>query len=92
MTDDARDDSKKKQTEMQVEVGKNIQRIRKANGLSQTTLAAKINASKQSISEIEKGGRNITLGTMAILAEALGCQIKDLLPQARPEAKPNSKE
>jgi len=52
-------------------VGKKIAVMRNALGLSQKGLAKKIGISQQVISRIEKGGENISLSSLARIAQAL---------------------
>lgn len=65
-----------------LKVGSNIKKYRKKIGLTQSDLAAEYKddfISKQTISKIENGKRNLTLTTILRLANALGVEPKDLL-------------
>ncbi len=52
-------------------------------GLSKYQLAIRAGMTRQGLIKIENGG-NVTLGTIALLANALGCQIGDLFPRKSP--------
>ncbi|MBI4886181.1 MAG: helix-turn-helix domain-containing protein [Acidobacteria bacterium] len=49
-------------------------------GLSKQTLADRAAMTRHGLIKIEKGG-NPTLGTIILLADALGCEIADLFPR-----------
>jgi DNA-binding XRE family transcriptional regulator len=51
--------------------GKKVAGIRREQGLSQKEFAKKIGVSQQLISRIEKGGGNVSLGTLNKIAQAL---------------------
>ena len=57
-------------------IGKKIAGIRREQGLSQKDLARKLRISQQLISRIEKGGENISLGTLTNISKALGKKIE----------------
>jgi transcriptional regulator with XRE-family HTH domain len=61
-------------------VGRNLARIRKANGLTQEALADRSGFSQQYLSGLEQGRRNPTIVTIYELAQALGVHFLDLLP------------
>lgn len=46
--------------------------------MSQEQLASRIGSTKSSISRWETGERDITLGALGAIAEALDCQVADL--------------
>lgn len=56
--------------------GKKVAGIRREQGLSQKEIAKKIGVSQQLISRIEKGGENISLGTLTNIARALNKAIE----------------
>jgi transcriptional regulator with XRE-family HTH domain len=57
------------------------------NDMSQEQLASRIGSTKSSISRWETGERDITLGALGAIAEALDCQVVDLYRDpARPSA------
>jgi transcriptional regulator with XRE-family HTH domain len=51
--------------------------------MTRRQLAERARMSQQGLSKIERGG-NITLGTMVLLAQALGCQVSDFFPKQAP--------
>jgi len=70
------------ETDFLLRVGKNIKKFRKKLGLTQSDLAAEYREefiSKQTISKIENGKRNLTLTTILRLANALEVNPQDLL-------------
>lgn len=66
-------------SDIQLKFGKKIREIRKINGLSQEQLAVKSGLHRTYISDIEQGGRNVSLKNIEKLAEALGVNIQKLL-------------
>jgi transcriptional regulator with XRE-family HTH domain len=57
----------------------NVYRIRKALGLSQSALARALGVTQPRIAQIERGDANLRIGTLARLALALNCDMRDLL-------------
>jgi len=57
----------------------NVHRIRKALGLSQGALARALGVTQPRIAQIERGDANLRIGTLARLAVALNCDMRDLL-------------
>ena len=53
-------------------VGRNVERIRRAKGLTQEQLAVRSGLSQQYISGLERGHRNPTVVTVFEVSEALG--------------------
>jgi transcriptional regulator with XRE-family HTH domain len=53
-------------------VGTNVRRYRLAANLTQEAVAVRMDADRAFISQIERGGQNITLFTLHHLSEALG--------------------
>lgn len=51
---------------------------RERRNLTQEQLAARIGSTKSSISRWETGERDITLGALSAVAEAIGCAVPDL--------------
>lgn len=64
---------------MSVVVGARVRAERQAGGLSLAALAAAAGIGKGSLSEIENGARNPTLGTLYAVADALGLPLATLL-------------
>lgn len=58
-----------------------LTRRRVEAGLSQNALAQKIGVTKQLVSAVSLGKANFSPETLAKVAEALNCEIADLLPQ-----------
>jgi transcriptional regulator with XRE-family HTH domain len=54
-------------------VGRNLERIRRAKGLTQEDLSAVSGFSQQYLSGLERGRRNPTIVTIYEIAQALGC-------------------
>jgi transcriptional regulator with XRE-family HTH domain len=50
---------------------------------SQERLGKRAGMTRQGLEKIERGG-NVTLGTIILLADALGCQISDFFPRKSP--------
>lgn len=60
-------------------VGDNIRRRRIAQKISQNQLAYETGLSREFINKVENGKVNISLKKLALIAEALTCDPKDLL-------------
>lgn len=52
-------------------------------GLTKAQLARRVGMTRQGLLKIENGG-NVTLGTVILLADALGCQVADFFPRKAP--------
>jgi transcriptional regulator with XRE-family HTH domain len=63
---------------LQINVGKQIQKLRESRGLSQQDLAAKCNFEKSNMSRLETGRVNPTLSTLEKVAKALDVSIAEL--------------
>jgi transcriptional regulator with XRE-family HTH domain len=72
---------KERRNGLQTEFGKIVREKRVALGLSQEKLAEMAALHFTYISSVERGERNISLANIAKLAKALGCSMKDLMPQ-----------
>lgn len=59
------------ENELQEQFGKRVQQIREEKGISKTALADILGMERVSLSNIEKGKRNVTLKTVSALAVAL---------------------
>jgi transcriptional regulator with XRE-family HTH domain len=70
--------SKRKPKQIDICVGYNIHCIRSTNGLSQAELAEALNVSVTQIQKYEKGLNRISASRLYILAQVLGCDLKDL--------------
>ena len=53
--------------------------LRRLKDVSQEQLALNANLSRTYVSEVERGARNVSIDNMALLADAIGAQLKDLL-------------
>ena len=64
---------------IQQKVGAQIRALRKQKGWSQDVFADRSGLHRAHIGEIERGESNVTLQTLKILADTLGCRIVDLV-------------
>jgi len=69
--------------DLHVLFGGNLRQARLKANLSQAEVAARSGMGQPYISEIETGVRDITLGTMATVARAVGADVRTLLKQPR---------
>lgn len=63
--------------------GKELRAARLHAKMSKLGFARRAGLSRQGLEKIERG-EGVTLGTIALLANALGCQIADLFPRKSP--------
>lgn len=63
---------------LQINVGKQIQKLRESKGISQQDLAAKCNFEKSNMSRLESGRVNPTLSTLEKIANALEITLAEL--------------
>jgi len=63
---------------LQINVGKQIQKLRESKGISQQDLAAKCNFEKSNMSRLEAGRVNPTLSTLGKVANALDVTLAEL--------------
>lgn len=63
-------------------VGANVRRYRLSANLSQEAVAVRMDADRAFVSQIERGGQNVTLLTIHHLAEALGVRPVDLFDES----------
>ena len=66
-------------------IGKNIKSLRLSKGLNQIQLAAKLNLSRTSLVNIEKGSQTPSLILLYSFAQALEVTIFDLIPDIIPD-------
>ena len=59
--------------------GDRLRELRGVAGLTQRQLAARAGTSSAAISNFEAGNNSPTLGTLVRLADALGCNVSDLV-------------
>lgn len=62
----------------------NLRKVRLEKGLSQEALADLAGLHRTYIGSVERGERNISIDNIERLAEALGCQVTELLKRASP--------
>jgi transcriptional regulator with XRE-family HTH domain len=78
---------------LKLTVGRRVAEIRRERGWTQERMAERLDCSVQWLSRIEGGGENMTLDTLASLANTLGVTAIDLLtpgeeePRRRPRTK-----
>lgn len=64
---------------LQMELGNRIREIRKSKKMNQTELAIKMNnRDRQIVQRLEKGGTNVSLNLLRLVAEALEVEIIEL--------------
>lgn len=66
-------------------VGKNISRLRKEKGLSQSQLGEIVGIERNNISNIENGRSNLTLVTLRKFSRAFDCHEYELLKVVKSE-------
>ena len=64
-------------------VGRNVESLRKAQGLSKTCLSAMAGVCRQELAKVEKGEVSATLGTLVRLADALDVASTTCSPSRR---------
>lgn len=72
---------------LHIVIANNIRQRRQSINLSQEALADNCGLHRTYIGSIERGERNLTVNTLAKIAEALGCTEIDLLTPQKPGAK-----
>jgi transcriptional regulator with XRE-family HTH domain len=70
-----------KKTYIRVAFGKRVRAKREGLGLTQEKLAEKADLHHTYIGSVERGERNIALENIVVLAKALGCSPKELMPE-----------
>lgn len=73
---------------LQKEVGIRIRQLRERKGISQEALAATCNLHRTYIGLIERGARNLSLGTIEVVAAGLGVAVSELFVGIEPSAPP----
>lgn len=71
----------RKRTKARIEFGQKVRRLRYALDLSIEKLAEKAGLHPNYVGSVERGERNIALENILVLAKALSCSPKDLLPE-----------
>jgi transcriptional regulator with XRE-family HTH domain len=59
-------------------LGQNIRNIRRARGISQDDLGGLANLHRTYICDVERGARNVSIGSLISLARALGTTVSEL--------------
>ncbi len=72
-------------------VGRNVQRLRIAAGLSQAALAERMGVDRAYVSGLELGQRNPTIVTLWHLAQALEVKLQELLEEGSARARRTSR-
>ena len=72
-------------------LGRNIQQHRKSRNLSQKAFAESCDLHRSYICDVERGGRNVTLGTLLRIAHALGTTVSALTQNVENDARPSEK-
>jgi len=67
--------------DLAVSFGKKLREVRKLKGISQDKLALVAEIDRSYVGRIERGEVNITLEKVYVLAEALECNVTELLPE-----------
>ena len=62
---------------IQEKVGQRIRELRNGIGISQEELADRANLDRTYISSVEKGRRNISIGTLEKIVNQLNCTLHD---------------
>ena len=60
-------------------LSENLRRLRKDRGLSQEKLADRCGLHRTYIGSVERGERNVTLGSLEVIASSLGVSVPYLL-------------
>ena len=60
-------------------IGENIVRLRKAQKMTQEDLCGKAEIDRSYLSEIENGKMNVTIKSLVTIANALDCELRDLI-------------
>lgn len=62
-------------------IGENVVRLRKAQKMTQEDLCGKAEIDRSYLSEIENGKMNVTIKSLVAIANALDCELKDLISE-----------
>lgn len=63
-----------------IAIGKKVREVRKEKGMSGEQLSHYLDTSRQAIHKIENGEYAFSIATVYIIAEALDCDVKELIP------------
>lgn len=64
-------------------LAENVRKRREASGLSQEALADRCGLHRTYVGSIERNERNLTIGTVLKIADALGCDILEIVPRSK---------
>jgi transcriptional regulator with XRE-family HTH domain len=70
---------------LQVRLGRAVQRLRRDEGFSQESFADHVGVHRTYMGAVERGEKNISLGSIERIAKALGMRAGDLLLEAEKE-------
>ena len=68
-------------------IGLNLRRMRKSNGLTQADLADVLEVSRSTVALMEQGKRNVRAQEIEALAATFGCSTASIFIEAGPESK-----
>lgn len=69
----------KRKGDLLSEFGGRVRNLRKAQGLSQEGFAAKCGLDRTYVGGIERGERNVAIRNIALIADALGISLSELM-------------
>lgn len=70
---------------LKLRVGRVIARMREAQGYTQETFGEKINVHRTYMGKVERGQRDLQLGTLEKIAKGLGVKLSILMAEAEKE-------
>ncbi len=73
-------------------IGLNLRRIRKSNGLTQVALAAALEVSRSTVVLMEQGKRNVRAQEIEALAAIFGCSTASFFTEAGPRLQPGDEQ
>lgn len=74
------------------EIGARVRALRIRQGLTLAGLAEKAGAHENTVRRVERGRGSATVGTLALLAEALGVPLAHLVRESRAKSHPTNTE
>jgi len=77
---EAQDPKEKATEELRCEIGKKIQEIRKAAGLTALKVSEELNISREALTQIETGRNNVNATMLWKLANLFGCEVSAFFP------------
>lgn len=76
----------KTEAELRATISEALKRYRALKGLSQEDLATRAGVNRTFVSQIEREQKNVSIDSLRRLANALECEVHDLLGSADPGA------